>query len=441
MQSQVPCSGGISSSENLLDTCLIAPEDYAPMPTPEELQQVIINKLLAADASACEHLTDKIKLLWTLAQWRSGASAELQYLLTEQEAIKVLMMCAAKQVDISRRDESGKYLATQEATREGNAQGQGTSQSTRTSDFIASSRYDDTSASRSDSGSQHTSVSSFYSDGTQSSSLFERGSSKYRMDYDEEHRFADETKGEETAFENDTGARARTGCTYTYDRFTVDGFGFPGYSHSQKITKGWYQHNLQDASYNVDTSGSDAFSQQYGQGDQTRRRTTTSHSYTYSISTSHTAGSSGSMLDSRSTTFSDANSHAGGQGQGQSSRAARDEGSSQSTASSEDVAHSSRDADGSTVKTADSLKLHQKFLHLKAMYDASLTMFKLVMMQLNSSNFKGGELCVRVPGSIRYWFNVTKIVEVPCGSTCTNSGWYDNLGDNITGPSGIFTAV
>lgn len=396
---------------------------------------MILTKLLAADEGACIVLQDKIGLLWNLSSFRSGGSSELQYLLTEQEAIKILMACAAKQVDIHRLEHEQKYSATQVTTSQGRAQGQGTSQSTRSSDFIAASVYDDTSTSRSDSGSQHTSVSSFYADGTSDSSLFERGSSKYRMDYDEEHRFADETKGEEDAFENGTGARARTGCTYSYDRFTTDGLGFPGYAHNNKITKGWYQHNISDASFSVDNSGSDTFTQTYGQGDQTRNRSISNHSYTYSISTSHTAGSSGSMLDTRNTAFSDANSHAQGQGTGQSSRAARDEGSSQSTSESIDESKSSREADGSGFKTVDTVKLHQKFLHLKGMYEASKSMYDIVRVQLASSQFRGGELCVKYPGH-KYWFNVTKIVEVPCGQSCTNNSWYDGLGDHINGLSG-----
>lgn len=358
--------------------------------TPTQYKTYITTLLTAADPCAPQDLFVRVGLWWDLMGMQSGCDSELRYLLTQREGLKYLMGCAAHQVDQS--DSKAQSLMNSKATtrQDGWSQAQQTNQSTTFADAVGQDRYNDFSNASSDATSSQDSQSEAHDrssacmhDVGHGESLVENNAKRDALTFANSNSFSDSEN-------STTGFGKRNGCNYSFSRSETLGRNFAIFSgqagHTE--TNSAWQMYTNNETETFDRTAARAYNESHahseGGSNSTSQRT--SNSYFNALVDDSSSSSTQAHSESHSQSAKDAKSHAEGLGQGANESKSRGEQSAQAT----NQAHADGEQHRLTTRTAfatmDSAKLHQRFEHLKAMYDQVTSQIEYKRMILKSGS-------------------------------------------------------
>lgn len=347
-----------------MTACAISPTQY---------QNYLLAYLTAADPCAPGDLGAKLGLWWSITKMQSGCDAELQFLMTKREAIKYLMGCAAYQVNQrdSRAETHSKTVG--ETRQDGWMQAQQTNQNSNFADSVGQQRYNDFSDASADSGSKRDAMAESHDKAAQCMHDIGHGESLTENEALREsasHRHSQNFKEGEGEIR---GNGARSGCNYTFSQSKTQsetrhvviagaahtGRGSTWDAFSRNVTESYQQNKSRSygETLNRAATGSNSTSQR------------TSSSYFNAHVDDGSSSSTQAHSEEHSTSFRDTRSHAEGLGQGANESKSQGQQSAQATSQ----AHSDGEAHRQTNKNGflimDALSLHQRFEHLKYLYD------------------------------------------------------------------------
>lgn len=341
--------------------------------TPIEYKTYIVTSLSLADPCAPNDLNQSVDLFWELAKLQSMCDPELRYLLATREAIKYLMGCKVWEVDYSKSTSRNDMGFTSEQRQDGWNQAQSTGQSTSFRDAIGQSRYNDFSDASMDAISQRNAQANSHDEssacmhdighgGNLSETQGERASRNERL------------TGSHSQTQNQTGGRGSRGsCNYQFSSGkTVGDNSTLGVIQSGSTGRrtAWTAFSS-DHTKNVERVRNSAFRESKansagGSNSKTERQSS-------SYFNSHVDDSSRSSTQAHSEDHAagtrDSKSHAEGLGQSANETKSQSQNSMQGTAQAHSDGEQHRERNSSGFSVMDSAKLHQRFEHLKDMYD------------------------------------------------------------------------
>jgi len=362
--------------------------------TPAQIQAYIISSLTVADPCGQATLTPaRLSMLWGLMRFQAACSLDLHYWLVRREAIKLVMACYSRQIDLADGHSESHSVATADSRQDGYSQAQSTGQGMRLQDAIGTARYNDAFNAQGTTGSQTDGSSSSFADSFSSSLAVADGTSRAdsqshregqasRTQINSFSRLATGT-GESSSFSRQAG--------YTEDVFA--GLALPGFGFTLHIII----HNNQGI--NSSTSRNERIEQQFGQGQMNGFSTATGNSSSESSDLfnsqgqSAASGQSGARSDQAGSSFADQTGAGSGLGANQDEMRSRGTSSSQGSnlAHSDGEAHRRMNASG--FSQDDEFSYHQRFLHLQTLFDNATQMIAhLRMRRAASTKFNFGQM-------------------------------------------------
>lgn len=349
----------------------------------------IVTSLQLAETCADEDFPAQVDLLWGIVGPLSACDVELRYLLTRLQAIKLLMGCYARQIDTrtSRSESHSRSTATSRA--DGWSQATSQMASVGFSDAVGENRFRDLSVGSSDSGSDSADWSQSRSRGA--SRFDDTGSGAGRSDSSarrtsRSRRFSNETSRTDTNSQH-TGTRG--GCNYSFSQSATNGVGINILvaGGSRTGTKSTSDTWIQDASASNDIafSSTDALRTSQARATSNARSQRTSSSYFNALSDGFDWSTSQSHGESHSTSSRDAAAHADGLGTGNQQSKDRSEMTSRADNVSHDESASRSDATRTGFSVMDDAKAHQRFEHLRMLYDNTQMLISIKREHLRRS--------------------------------------------------------
>jgi len=347
--------------------------------SPIEYQQFIVRSLTVADSCALPILEPQIGLLWDLSGG-FGCDRELQYLYTRLQALKIVMACSAKDVDSRYQNAEDHTRTTAESREDGWSQAQATAQNFRVSDACSTARYDDVAKGQMRSGSTRTARSSAVDDAY--SAYRDEGKGKSRS-YQTLHTIGQTNASTESeTFQTGvtTGRGSRKGCKYDFSQSADSGS-----SNAVNITVGagvgavagvsenssiWDMEMYQSAASNQTATNTGCGTRNIFNDHRQRTRRTRDACGFFDAMVDATSNSK-TVADATDvfTSFRDQFAHADGAGESKAKAQARSENSAQGTSKAHNDAESHRRMTQQGFSQTDDIKAHQRFEHLKKLYD------------------------------------------------------------------------
>ena len=341
--------------------------------TEAQYRAYIVSSLLVAETCPPADFAGNVEVLWALMRPLSGCDLELQYLLTRQQAIKLLMGCYVRQVDTrsGRNEQHSRNRATSRA--DGWAQAANTMASVAFADAIGASRYRDIATGSADSASDRQAWSNSHDE---SHNRFSDTGSGAGLTESVQTRVAHSQRAgtEQNASQGSSVSRGqRGGCNYSFSQSATDGTGinlvFIGAGRTGK--KDTWDQWIADSSHATDTTQSSSHGQRQNVSQSTAnaRSKRTSSSYYNALADGHDWSTGQSHAEDHATGSRDALDHSDGQGTGNHEAKDRAEMSSQASS----LAHDDSEAHSRATRTGfailDDVKAHQRFEHLRQLYD------------------------------------------------------------------------
>lgn len=341
--------------------------------TEQDYIAYIVTSLQLAETCANDDFPEQVELLWGIVGPLSACDVELRYLLTRLQAIKLLMGCYARQIDA--RTSRSEHHSRSSATSEADGWSRATSQmaSVGFSDAIGENRFRDLSVGSSDSGSDSSDWSQSRSRGA--SRFDDTGSGAGQADSDatrtaRSRRFSNETSRTDSSSSH---SGRRGGCNYSFSQRATRGTGVNALviAGSRSGTKSTSDTWIQDssASQDIATSATDALRTSQLRSNSNARSQRTSSSYFNALADGHDWSTSQSHGESHSTSFRDAAAHADGLGTSNQQSKDRSEMTSRGDNAAHDESASRSDATRTGFSVMDDAKAHQRFEHLRMLYD------------------------------------------------------------------------
>lgn len=343
------------------------------MVTDSQYKAYIATVMAAADPCAPSDMAQIISLYWNLSKLQSACDAHLQYLLACREMIKYLMGCKVWEVNQRTARTGSDMGSTTERRQDGWSQAQNTGQATSFRDAVGQSRYNDFSDAAMDAASSRN---------AQSQSHDESGACMHDIGHGES---LEETQGERLSdMERYTGSQSqaqnkndgegfRSSCNYQYSGSKTKGasYGFSLWQGGSTGTKSTWTAYSSDSTQNKEQVRNASFRE--SQSDSSQQSTSKTERQSSSYFNSHIDDGSSSSTAAHSEDHAsgnrDSTSHAEGLGQGASETKAGSENSNQGTSQSHADGEEHRERNASSFGVMDDLKLHQRFEHLKDLYD------------------------------------------------------------------------
>ena len=329
--------------------------------------------MTAADQYCPSDIGPIIALYWNLSKLQSTCDQHLQYLLTCREMIKYLMGCKVWEVDQVTSRSGSDMGSTTERRQDGWSQAQSTGQSTSFRDAIGQSRYNDFNDAAMDAASSRNAQSQSHDESSACMQDIGHGES---LEETKGERRSDTERfvGRQSQAQNkDDGEGFRSSCNYQYTGSKTKGasYGFSlwqGGSTGQKST--WTAYSS-DSTHNLEKVRNASFRET--QEDSSQQSTSKTERQSSSYFNSHiddgSSSSTAAHSEDHASGHRDSSSHAEGLGQSASEAKAGSENSNQGTSQSHSDGEEHRERHSSSFGVMDGLKLHQRFEHLKMLYD------------------------------------------------------------------------
>lgn len=341
--------------------------------TDRDYIEYTIKSLQLAESCYADNFDEQVLMLWQIMGAQSACDLELRYLLTRLQAIKLLMGCYTRQVDVrtSRSEQHNRGSAKSQAN--GWSQATSTMSSVGFSDALGTNRYRDVAIGNSNSASDTANWSNSRSRGA--SRFDDIGSGAGRSDSTamrsgRSTRFANDNSTSET---KSTHTGQRNGCNYSFSQSGTNGMGInvmiAGVSRvaTKTASDNWIQES--SSSNDIATGKSDALRTSQSRSVNVARSSRTSSSYFNALMDSHDWSTAQSHGEAHSTTSRDASAHSHGLGTGNHQAKDRSEMSSRGDSRASDTSSSSSQATRTGFSVMDDAKAHQRFEHLKQLYD------------------------------------------------------------------------
>lgn len=378
--------------------------------TASEYQAFIVRSLTVADSCAKTLLEPRIALLWQLSGG-FGCDAELQYLYTRLQALKFVMACAAKDVDSRYQSAEDHQRSTTESRDDAWSQAQQTAQNFRVADGCSTARYDDVAKGQMRSGSTRTARSSAKDDAF--STYRDEGSGKSRT-YQTQHgigQYRGSSASETFQTGTTVGGGSRNGCKYEFSQDAVSGAATgdniaaaAGVGSTGSVTESantWDMEMYQSAaSRQVATNSGCGTRNVFGDRRNRTRRSRDACSFFDALvdatSNSLTVADATDVFSS----FRDQFAHADGAGQSKAKAQSRSQQSGQGASKSHGDGESHRRMTQQGFSQTDDIKAHQRFVHLRDLYDntVELIAYKKRLLASRVSPKIGGLLTCQPDG-------------------------------------------
>lgn len=375
--------------------------------------------------------TDVVKVLWRAYAPLSQCDIELNYLLTRQQLLFLLMGCAAQEVDTSLRFSEETKGNRVRGYLDGWRQSQNTGHSVSYADSIGQRRYADLSTSEQSSAqdSRTWTRSNSRSDGRMDDTGLGRG-----------HVTADSntvsTGNSEATTRSDSEGVATSngdthGCSYTFNQSrrgasagTVVLASF-GRTASRSSVDRWERRTSHSVSDSESTSDSEqhAFSVNTTDGQSIR----SSGSFFNANVNAYDRATAISKSESHGQGSLDSEAHAEGEGTSVSNAKSSGNSAGQSTALSHQESERISESNSSGYTTADTIAKNQRFQHLKDLYDnvTDLIAWKRKVLKRGYHSYFGDLLICHTDGNC----------PVPAHSEPCGCGGCSGFSDRYTGVS------
>lgn len=346
-----------------------------------QYQNYIITSLLVAETCPPADFTAHVGVLWDLMRPLSGCDLELQYLLTRQQALKLLMGCYTRQID-TRSGRSEQHQRSRSTSRaDGWAQAANTMASIAFADAVGENRYRDIATGSADSASDRQAWSNSHDESHNRFS--DTGSGASQADSTQTRTAHSRRVGaeENNSQGSSTSRGQRGGCNYSFSQSATDGTGLnlilvgAGRTGSKNT---WDQY-IADASSSTDWTQSASVGQRTNTAQSTAnaRSQRTSSSYYNALADGHDWSTSQSHAEDHATGSRDALAHSDGAGTGNHEGKDRAEMSSQASSLAHDDSEAHSQATRTGFSVLDDIKAHQRFEHLRQLYDNTTLLIAL----------------------------------------------------------------
>ncbi len=349
--------------------------------TPQDYIRYIVSSLQLAETCDNEDFPAQVAALWGIVGPMSGCDMELRYLLARLQAIKLLMGCYARQIDtrLSRAERHSRSSSTSRS--DGWSQATSQMASVGFSDAVGENRYRDLAVGSADSASDSADWSQ--SRGRGGSRFDDIGSGAGQADStasrtSRSRRFSNETSRTDT---NSSHTGRRGGCNYTFSQSATDGIGINILvaGASRTGTKSTSDTWIQDASQSSDiaTSSTDSLRTSQARSTSSARSQRTSSSYFNALADGFDWTTAQSHGEAHSTSARDASAHAHGLGTGNQQSKDRSEMTSRADNAAHDESSSRSNSTSTGFSVMDDAKAHQRFEHLRMLYDNTQALIDL----------------------------------------------------------------
>lgn len=346
-----------------------------PRITPELFKNFLYVLMGLNDPCVPDNFSDMIDNVWNLMRGVSGCDLELQYLLTRQQMIMVLMGCRV--YDIYRADSiSESNSVSKLATRQkSESMSQQTGHSSGYADLIGQQRYNDFADATLRAESQRSAYSESHDESHQRMDDVGHGEAESVTTGDrgsESQRFSQDFSESESKTYRDG---ARRGYNYNHSASATGGFGvnLGVVGIARTPTKSSWDQLMRS-----DTADSGS-SERRGSSSRGLRARAESFSQTERVSSSffnaimdeRIWGASVAKAEDHQRAQSDNVSHAEGLGQSATEQEAKGQGSTQGTSQSLSKSTTERDGNRDSYTIADAIHGEQRFQALRELYDAT----------------------------------------------------------------------
>lgn len=358
----------------------------------QEYQDFLLASLIHVDPCAHQMIGDQIPFLWNLARLSSGCNKELQYLMTRKEILKLLMGCYSRQVDTTREYGEDRNRGFATSRLDGWSQSQQTSQNTSFAESIGKQKFDDLSNSKMRSVSTLLAESSSRDESHGFRDDIGKGYSAVSSwsDIEVDSTRSDQNYG--SSYTRMSDSTQNSGCDYQYSESeTVAGSGqadasgsFIFVSTGVKAGASYWQNRSiwsakvqdqgrKDGRQTVDEKTYKVMTARK-QSDETGGRKSTSYFNALADDQTHARGAD--QFKSTGRGNRNAESHSTGAGSSISKAESEAQGSSQRTSQAHSDGESHRESNRNGFSTSDSIAYHQRFEHLRQMYDNTMALLE-----------------------------------------------------------------
>ena len=409
-------------TQTAYEDCALTKQDYI---------DYAIFSLSVAEPCAVDILGDSAEALWEVFQGQSMCDQELCYLLIRLQLIKLVMGCYVWQVDNTHRTAGTKSSGVSSSQQDDWSQGQSTSQTSNFNDSAAHNRYDDQSRSMSVSSSWMLSNSDSHDE--RHSQRKDTGAGKASSNMDAERTTSSRSSGESesTTESNNDHAGSRSGCNYQWSDQAADGtanvvnagivgVGAAASSAGTVSKSNWdmfvsNSNQSSDNSEKHDTSGAAARSESTSSSEMNANR----NSYFNALVDGDSTGTSQSKFRQDAESMRDGSSHADGEGSSASAAKSQGQTSRQGTIQGHGEGSTRRRSSRSGFARMDGAKAHQRFLHLRDLYDNTYELIEWRRHQLRAQIKPqvGQLLCDSLDGKCQ----VPAVIDLACRSLLCNN--------------------
>lgn len=341
--------------------------------SPIEYKTYIVTSLSLADPCAPTDLNQSVDLFWELAKLQSMCDPELRYLFTTREAIKYLMGCKVWEVDYSKTVSRNDMGFTSEQRQDGWNQAQSTGQSTSFRDAIGQSRYNDFSDSSMDAISQRNAQANSHDESEACMHDIGHGGNLSETQGERKSRNERVAGSQTQAIRRTDGKGSRGSCNYQFSAAKARGSNYGGLLWTGGASgrrTGWTAYS-RDYTKNEEKVRNSGFreSQANSAGGSNSKTERQSSSYFNNHVDDSSRSSTQAHSEDHAAGTRDSKSHAEGLGQSANETKSQSQNSMQGTAQAHSDGEQHRERNSSGFSVMDSAKLHQRFEHLKDMYD------------------------------------------------------------------------
>lgn len=341
--------------------------------SPQQYKDYIVTAMSLSDPCAPSDLNQTVALFWDLSKLQSMCDPELQYLLTTRETIKYLMGCKVWEVDYSQSRSQNDMGFRSTQRQDGWNQAQSTGQSTSFRDAIGQSRYNDFSDASMDAVSQRNAQAQSHDESEACMHDIGHGGSMSETQGERKSRNQSVSGSQNQAIRRTDGKGSRGSCNYRFSASKARGDSYGALLWMGGATgkrSSWTQYQ-RDYTENEEKVRNSAFreSQANSAGGSNSKTERQSSSYFNSHIDDGSSSQTTAHSEDHATGSRDSKSHAEGLGQSSNESKGQGQHSMQGTSQAHSDGEQHRERNSSGYSVMDSAKLHQRFQHLRNMYD------------------------------------------------------------------------
>lgn len=348
----------------------------------------LVAKELSIGGYQCGDISNNVDFWWSLRASCVYSDKKLRYLYVLSDGYSALMACMAQQVDTSRSSGEQHSRNKAKSRADGWSEAQQTQGASSRSDSISRAFYDDFTNREMDSRAERNSKSTSREDEYRNYDDTGSGGSSSITDAETIGCGSSAKTTSSKGITSTAGNGTRGGCDYTYTSWGANGAGVStadgalGLSGSVSVSgngtlNNWDRFMSHSEKYEQDDKQSSA-SESNSLSTQKRDSITNrdSSAYFYALVDGNNRGSSQSRSDDQSHATRREDDHAEGFGQAQSSGNSEGNNQMQGSSKAHDDGEAARHTERSGWSMADTMRLSQRFQHIKQLYDQNSLLIK-----------------------------------------------------------------